>query len=196
MPGNPDDMKKYKLSSVLRRLQTDQHTGTLMSVGEDNVLGRIYLVKGKLKAARCRNLQGKDAVIRINEKFLVSVKFHKNANLVNSQSAIGDNDDTEPDDATDPDSIDISSREYQSAIGITALVDDEDDDESLDKPLTPEIRSILAQELIEYLGPVAPMFVSDLEQEISVGEALNVLAVEIGDMDAAIEFIDKVKPKV
>ena len=81
-------MPKHKLSNVLKRLGEEQRTGTLLCVGEDNVMGRVYLIQGKPRAARCRNLQGKEALLRINEKLLVSLKFHKDVNLVKSQAAM------------------------------------------------------------------------------------------------------------
>ncbi len=192
-------MKKYKLSSVLKRLQEEQRSGTLLCVGEDNVMGRIYFVEGKPRAARCRNFQGKDALLRINENLLVSLKFHKDVNLVKSQSAINIVEDPAARDtteSTEPATDDVSAIEFKSMLDIAALTGIDEDTTRLDVKLTDESRRILAEELVEFLGPVAQMIVSDLDDEISIRDALNLLAQEIGDMDSAIQFVEKIKLEI
>ena len=192
-------MKKYKLSSVLKRLQEEQRSGTLLCVGEDNVMGRIYFVEGKPRAARCRNFQGKDALLRINENLLVSLKFHKDVNLVKSQSAINIVEDPAASDtteSTEPATDDVSAIEFKSMLDIAALTGIDEDTTRLDVKLTDESRRILAEELVEFLGPVAQMIVSDLDDEISIRDALNLLAQEIGDMDSAIQFVEKIKLEI
>jgi hypothetical protein len=192
-------MKKYKLSSVLKRLQEEQRSGTLLCVGEDNVMGRIYFVEGKPRAARCRNFQGKDALLRINENLLVSLKFHKDVNLVKSQSAINIVEDPAARDtteSTEPATDDVSAIEFKSMLDIAALTGIDEDTTRLDVKLTDESRRILAEELVEFLGPVAQMIVSDLDGEISIRDALNLLAQEIGDMDSAIQFVEKIKLEI
>ena len=186
-------MKKYQLSSVLKQLAKEQRTGTLMSVNEDNILGRIYLINGKPKAARCRNLQGKEALNHINDKLQVSLKFHKEVNLVNSQSVIDTNDSPDSGKFTDPVTDNVTTEEFISSLDITELTDSQFNENRLDLELTSANREILSAELVEYLGPVAQMIVSDLEDGISLRSALNVIAHEIGDMDTAIQFIEKVK---
>ncbi len=192
-------MKKYKLSSVLKRLLEEQRSGTLLCVGEDNVMGRIYFVEGKPRAARCRNFQGKDALLRINENLLVSLKFHKDVNLVKSQSAIDAVEDPAASDtteSTEPTTDDVSAIEFKSMLDIAALTGIDEDTTRLEVELTDESRQLLAEELVEFLGPVAQMIVSDLENEISVRDALNLLAQEIGDMDSAIQFVERIKLKI
>jgi len=192
-------MKKYKLGSVLKRLLDEQRSGTLLCVGEDNVMGRIYFVEGKPRAARCRNFQDKDALLRINENLLVSLKFHKDVNLVKSQSAIDAVEDPAASDtteSTEPATDDVSAIEFKSMLDIAALTSIDEDTTRLDVKLTDESRRILAEELVEFLGPVAQMIVSDLDDEISIRDALNLLAQEIGDMDSAIQFVEKIKLKI
>jgi hypothetical protein len=192
-------MKKYKLSSVLKRLQEEQRSGTLLCVGEDNVMGRIYFVEGKPRAARCRNFQGKEALLRINENLLVSLKFHKDVNLVKSQSAINIVEDPAASDtteSTDPATDDVSAIEFKSMLDIAALTSIDEDTTRLDVKLTDESRRTLAEELVEFLGPVAQMIVSDLDDEISMRDTLNLLAQEIGDMDSAIQFVEKIKLRI
>ena len=192
-------MKKYKLSSVLKRLQEEHRSGTLLCVGEDNVMGRIYFVEGRPRAARCRNFQGKEALLRINENLLVSLKFHKDVNLVKSQSAINIVEDPAASDtteSTEPATDDVSAIEFKSMLDIAALTGIDEDTTRLDVKLTDESRRILAEELVEFLGPVAQMIVSDLDDEISIRDALNLLAQEIGDMDSAIQFVEKIKLEI
>jgi len=192
-------MKKYKLSSVLKRLLEEQRSGTLLCVGEDNVMGRIYFVEGKPRAARCRNFQGKEALLRINENLLLSLKFHKDVNLVKSQSAINIVEDPAASDtteSTEPATDDVSAIEFKSMLDIAALTSIDEDTTRLDIKLTDESRRILAEELVEFLGPVAQMIVSDLDDEISMRDTLNLLAQEIGDMDSAIQFVEKIKLKI
>lgn len=194
--GNPETMKKYKLSSVLKRLLEEQRSGTLLCVGEDNVMGRIYFVEGKPRAARCRNFQGKDALLRINENLLVSLKFHKDVNLVKSQSAIDAIEDPAASDTTEATNTDVSAIEFKSMLDIAALTGIDEDTTRLDVELSGESRQLLAEELVEFLGPVAQMIVSDLEDGISIRDALNILSQEIGDMDSAIQFVEKIKLKI
>ena len=40
-------MSNPKFASVLKRLERDGSTGTLVCVGEDSMFGRVYLVDGK-----------------------------------------------------------------------------------------------------------------------------------------------------
>lgn len=189
-------MKKYQLSSVLKRLLEEQRSGTLLCVGEDSIMGRIYFVDGKPRAARCRNFQGKDALLRINENLLVSLKFHKDVNLVKSKSAIDTVEDPTASDTTEPATDDVSAIEFKSMLDIAALTSIDEDATRLDVELTGEHRQLLAEELVEFLGPVAQMIVSDLESEISIRDALNILSQEIGDMDSAIQFVEKIKLKI
>ncbi len=195
LPDNPETMKKYKLSSVLKQLETEQRTGTLMSVNEDNILGRIYVVNGKPRAARCRNIQGQEALNQINDKLQVSVKFHQEVNLVNSQSVIDTNKDSVAAESAFSNDENVSVEEFNSAFDITELTDNKFAHGLLERELTPAIREVLATELVEHLGPLAQIIVSDLEDGISVREALNSLSQEIGDMDAAIKFIEELQLK-
>lgn len=55
---------------------------------------------------------------------------------------------------------------------------------------------MIAEELTEYLGPLADLFVSELQPGISLARALKNLATDIGDIDASIEFINKVKERL
>jgi hypothetical protein len=182
--------KKYKLSSVLKKLVEEQRTGTLICIGDDNVQGRILMREGRLLSARCRNLQGKEALNRINEHRLVSLKFHTNQNFVTLE------------DQTDMTDIQVSDDPVGAqappggSLADVSTLAQLDDDRTLQAPLTAELQGIIAEELAEYLGPVAEMFVTDLEPGISLIDALDSLSRDIGDADAGIEFINKVKERI
>ncbi len=196
-----DDKKIYKLGTVLKRLEKDLRTGTLICVGEDNVQGRIYFQKGRPVSAKSRNLQGKKALERINQHFLVSLKFHGNANLVDykdEEDIAGITFTNDPDaqnriEETEPQQV--SEDEYKSLVDISTLTEIQEDP-LLDAPVTAETKKIIVAELVEYLGPVASIFVADLDDDIRLIDALNILAREIGDMDAGIDFFNKVKEKL
>jgi len=186
MAGNE---KKYKLSSVLKSLARDKRTGTLICIGEDTVQGRIYMLEGRLVSARCRNFQGKAAIDRINQNLLVSLKFHKNNNLVTLE------DDADITEQNEPADKPVSEDEFKSLVDISSLAQDAED-KSLEAPLTAAIKDVIIEELTESLGPVAEMFVSDLDKDITLLSALNMLAREIDDLDAGIEFINNVKARI
>lgn len=193
-----ENQEKYKLSVVLRSLARKKRTGTLFCVGEDNIQGRIYLHEGRPMSARCRNLQGKEALDRINQNLLVTLKFHKNSNLVDLREETNI---TERTDLTDfpkinePVADQVTQDEFNSLVDISSLAQVQDD-LTLDVPLSEEIKNIIIDELAEHMGPVAGIFVSELEDGIRVIDALNALSQEIGDMDAGIEFVNKVRERI
>lgn len=187
-----EQKKKYRLSAVLKSLAEDKRTGTLICIGEDNVQGRILLREGRPVSARCRKFQGTEAINRINQNFLVSLKFHKNQNFVNLEN---ETDMTDISVSGEPSGDQVSPDEYNSLVDISSLAQLEDD-KKLQAPLTVKTQAIVAEELTEYLGPLAEMFVSDLQPGISVLDALNSLSRDIGDVDASIEFVNKVKERI
>ncbi len=187
-----EEQKKYRLGSVLKSLAREKRTGTLICIGEDNVQGRIFLREGRPVSARCRNFQGKAALDRINQTLLASLKFHKNKNFV----TLEDGDDvTESEARGDLPAEQVSPGEFNSLVDISSLAQLEED-ASLQKPLTPDMQEVIVAELAEYLGPLAEMFVSELKPGISVLDALNSLSQDIGDVDASIEFVNKVREKI
>lgn len=176
----------------MKRLARDKRTGTLICIGEDNVQGRIFVRAGRPVSARCRNFQKREALNRINQTLLVSLKFHKDENLVTLE---------EEEDITDisisAESADdtVSAGDFNALVDVSSLAQLEDDPK-LQGPLKPEMQAAIAEELTEYLGPLAEIFVNDLSPGISLIEALNSLAQEIGDVDSSIEFVNKVREKI
>jgi hypothetical protein len=188
-------MSEINIGSVLRRIEIDQNTGTLVCVGEDNLFGRVYLVDGKPRVARCGNLQGGEAMQRLIDTALVSARFHDGAKLIQS-----DADDDGIDGFTIDDTVtaagDVGATGAMSASEIDAVTDTTETDPRLLQKLSGPVRDILAQELVEYVGPVAQMIVSGLEDDIKVMDALKILAAEIGEKDQARQFVENVRLKL
>jgi hypothetical protein len=188
-------MSQVKFASVLKRIELDQNTGTLVCVGEDNLFGRVYLVDGKPRVARCGNSQGPEAMQLMIEGTLVSAKFHDGAKLIKSDSDDDGIDGFSAGDA-DPVADDLGNDGAMSASEIDSLTDTTETDPKLLQKLSDPVREIMAQELVEYVGPVAQMIVSGLEQDIRVMDALKVLAFEIGDRDMARQYVENVRLKL
>lgn len=184
-----NNQKKYRLGAVLKNLAKDQRTGTLICVGDDQVQGRIYLREGRPAMARCRHLQGREAVERINENLLVSLKFHNDINLVTlkeDEAFITDiTSDNEPADGA------VTQEEVD-----TMSLANSHNEKEFEVAFTAELRDIVIEELTEYLGPVAGIFADDLRKGLTLAEVLNILSSEIGDTDAAIEFVNKVRARI
>jgi hypothetical protein len=188
-------MSQHNLGSVLKRLETDQRTGSLVCVGEDSVFGRVYLVDGKPRVARCSHLQGKEALLQLNGAQLVSIKFYKDINLIKSSS---DDAGIEGFDAGDveAEAVDLSSSEIESVTDLEVVTQGIDQEPFAGKKLSDQVREVLVEELVEFVGPVSQMMVSGLEDDISLVDALKLLAGEIGDKDMARLFVEKVKQKI
>jgi len=176
----------------LKKLAQEKRSGTLICIGEDNVQGRIFLRAGRPVSARCRNFQNRAALNRINRTLLVSLKFHKDANLVTLEE---DDDNTDISMPVESPGDKVSGGDFNSLVDISSLAQLENDPK-LQAPLTPEMRSVIAEVLTDYLGPLAEIFVDDLRPGISVIEALNSLAQDIGDIDSSIEFVNAVREKI
>lgn len=187
-----EQQKKYRLGSVLKRLAQEKRTGTLICVGEDSVQGRIFLREGRPVSARCRNLQKREALNRINQTLLVSLKFHRDENLVTLEEEEDITDISVPAESAGDK---VSAGDFNTLVDVSSLTQLEGDPR-LKGPLTPAMQSVIAEELTEYLGPLAEIFVYDLPPGISVIEALNSLARDIGDVDSSIEFVDKVRERI
>ena len=184
-------MSEQNLGSVLKRLEIDQSTGSLVCVGQDNAFARVYLVDGKPRAARCRDLQGREALVQLSAIPLQSAKFHDGINLIKSDvedEGIGDF--SAGDDAPAAAAVESGSG---AAIDVLA---DSDDTALRNQKLNAAHREVIAEELIEYVGPVAQMVVGGLGDNISVAEALKLLVLEIDDRDLARQFVDRVRQKI
>lgn len=189
-----ENQKKYKLSSVLKSVNKDKRTGTLFCVNEENLQGRIYFREGRPTLARCRNLQGKQAIELIRKHLLITLKFHTNQNLVtldeDEQEIINIPQQDEPDDTPDLDAIN------NTTAGVSPLTQLQNGSK-LQAPMSTQAKEIIIEELKEKIvGPLAGVLVDGLEENIKVIDALNILAQEIGDTDIAMEFVEKVKARI
>ncbi len=182
-------------NGFLQGLEKDGRTGTLVSVCEDNTLGRIYFVDGRVVSARCRNLHGIDALKKIREKSLASAKFHTNIDLVRSQSTI-DIDLADISTFATSANADDTPDSFETGVDTSEFAPGQSSGKSMSVSLTPALRSIISDELSEYLGPVASMIMEDLDDGISLKNALNTLAQEFDDTDTAVSFIEAVKNRI
>ena len=189
-------MKRYNLNKVMKVLAEEQRTGTLICVSEDNVCGTIYVVDGKPRAARCRNFRGKEAMLVIDEKLVTALKFHNNLNMLKSESLTIDDEAPMFRERQIPTTDDMMEAEFKSVLDIASVAVSEDESRFSKIELTDEIRKIMATELVDFLGPVSEMVVSDLDDGLSVQDALNQITEEIGDMDSALDFISKIKSSI
>jgi hypothetical protein len=183
-------MSKVDFDSVLKRIEIDRNTGTLVCVGEENLFGRVYLEDGKPRAARCGNLQGSDALQQLSDAVLVSAKFHDGAKLIKFDAEDAGIEGFSTGDAA-PVAGEVGGS--MSASEIDALTDSTETDPKLEKTLSAPVRDIMTQELVEYVGPVAQMVVGGLEDDITIMDALKLLGLEIGDRDQARQFVEKVR---
>ncbi len=185
--------KKYKLSSVFKKLANEASTGTLVCVNENQLQGRIFFREGQPELARCRNLQGKEAIDLINESLLVSLRFNRDQNLVTLAEGESDISLTSPN--AEPPSLQVTETEYESLVDISSLAQ-LSGDERLEAPLTVETKIIIAEELTEQLGPLAGILVDELDDNTRLIDALNTLSRDIGNLDAAMQFLEKVKERI
>lgn len=188
-------MSQYKFGGVIKRLEVEKSTGTLVCVGEDNLFGRVYFVDGNPKAARCGDLQGMEALQLLDDARLVSVKFHDGAKLIKTDTDDKGIDGFETDDS-EPVAGDVVDTGTISASEIDSMTDSTETNPRLEARLSAPLREVLSEELVEYVGPVAQMIVSGLEANITVMEALQLLAAEIGDRELARQFVEKVRQKI
>lgn len=187
-------MSNPKFASVLKRLERDGSTGTLVCVGEDSMFGRVYLVDGKPRAARCRHLEGKEALVQLDEASLTSTKFYSNANLIKANLDDADIQGFEIA-ASEAVAADVGEVEITADSEIDALIDNTDNRSQSRQTITAPARAVLVEELTEYVGPVAEMVVSGLGENVSLAEAIKLAASEIGDPELAKQFAEKVRQR-
>jgi hypothetical protein len=173
-------MADNRILDVVAGFATNGKTGTVMAVFEDNSLGRFYLAGGVLATARYRSKQGRAALEVAVAVNVTSAKFHENADLVRSGELIdgvsisGMNSSA----STSPASLQPASVASSGGGG---------------PPLTHVMRSGLGELLSEFIGPVAPLIMSDLSDNVDVDTAIEYLSKEIQDATAAANFVKKAR---
>ena len=190
-------MVMHSLDSILFGLQQDRRTGTLMCVGEGNILGRAYFENGIATTARYQSAQGQEALQKIREMSFVSAKFHENVDFVRSQVRIVNSTSPPPSVMFQlPKSERASEQNLDNVLVITELALDSRASKSMEVSLSPILKDILTEELSEHLGPIAFMLVNELDDHTSLKNAVNLLAAEIGNTDAAIDFATAVHKRI
>lgn len=158
-------MAENQILDVISQYLASEQTGTIMAVFEDNSLGRFYVVSGVLATARYRNKEGREAVNLAKSVALTTAKFHENADLVRSGELI--------------DGIALPAVSSNAA--------------PVTQPEGPQLTNVMkagvGELLMEYIGPVAPLVVSDLPANVDIETALDQLASEIEDPKSAAEFV-------
>lgn len=159
------------IEDVLAEYADQSRTGTVMVVFSDNTLGRFYVVNGALATARYHNRQGREALALAQQGAVKSAKFHANSDLVRSKEFVtGAPVDTPAGNAPAP-----------------AATPSEDIPQG--QLLTGVMRSALEEILADFIGPVAPIMVSDLPQNIAIETAIAQLSSEIPDASQASRFV-------
>jgi hypothetical protein len=158
-------MAENQILDVISQYLASEQTGTIMAVFEDNSLGRFYVVSGVLATARYRNKEGREAVNVAKSVVVTTARFHENADLVRSGELI--------DGIALPQ---VASEKLPSS-----------------QPVGPQLTNVMkagvVDLLMEYVGPVAPLIMSDLPDAIDIESALDQLASEIDDAKSAAEFV-------
>lgn len=158
-------MAENQILDVISQYLASEKTGTIMAVFDDNSLGRFYVVSGVLATARYRNKEGREAVNVAKSVGVTTAKFHENADLVRSADLI--------------DGIAVPSAPT-NAVPVR---------QPEGPQLTNVMRAGIGELLMEYIGPVAPLVISDLPEHVDVESALDQLAGEIEDPKSAADFV-------
>ncbi len=159
-----------------------EHTGTAMIVFSDNSLGRIYLNAGVPTAARYRSFEGMEALAAWRGIDVQTVKFHSNTDIVRSRVMLDSNYEV------------ISSLSEQAAAPPTPRQAPRTAARPQEPPITgpllsPSQRQRLGALLTDFIGPVAPLVMSDLPGTVDIETALSIVSREIDDTQRASEFV-------
>ena len=162
----------------------EEGTGTAMIVFGDNSLGRIYLNGGVPTSARYRNLEGMEALDACKSMDVQTVKFHQGTDIVRSRKLLQSNYEV------------IESLNQAAPAANTVVVPAQVAPVAADTApapagplLSPAGRQRLGTLLTEFIGPVAPLVMSDLPNTVDIESALSIVSREIDDTRRAAEFI-------
>lgn len=176
-------MADRDLRKALDPFIQEERTGTAMVVFTDNSLGRVYLNAGTPVAARYRNTEGMEALNKCKSLDVQTVKFHENTDIVRSRQVLRSNYEvleTLNMPAEAPNQQRAAPRRAASAaeeLPITGPI------------LSPANRQRLGTLLADYIGPVAPLVMTDLPATVDVETALSIVSREIDDTQRVSEFI-------
>jgi len=154
-----------------------ERTGTAMVVFADNSLGRIYINGGTLTSARYRNKEGMEALALCKAMPVQTLRFHEDTDIVRSRKILSSNDGVAESLGTD---TPVPLDQPASAADQTAVTG---------KILSPANKRKLGVLLAEYIGPVAPLVMMDLPDEVDLETALSIVSREIDDTQRVAEFV-------
>ena len=174
-------MADAKILDVIAGHAAQAQTGTIMAVFSDNSIGRFYLVGGIPTTARYRNRQGQAALDLALEGVVVSSNFHVEADLVRSGELLSSSAVPAPAAAPAPAAMTNTAPRLAPGTASTVIPDGE--------ALTGPMRLTLESVLSEHIGPVAPLIVADLPQQVSISDAILQLSREIEDPNQTAEFV-------
>jgi len=169
-------MADNRILDVVTQYSAAGQTGTVMAVFEDNSLGRFYLAGGVLATARYRSKEGRAAIEAAAAVNVTSAKFHENSDLVRSGELI--------EGVAMPTTGAAPSPQSESIVQASAVAAG-----SSSPPLTHVMRSGLGELLSEYIGPVAPLIMTDLPESVNIDTAIEYLSREIEDATSAANFV-------
>ena len=158
-----------------------EETGTAMIVFADNSLGRIYLNAGVPTSARYRNLEGMEALAACKTIDVQTVKFHAGTDIVRSRKILDSNYEV-IESLNQPAEAQPAAAEPAPAPTAAAT--------EIGGPLlSPAGRQRLGVMLTDYIGPVAPLVMSDLPARVDVDTAISIVSREIDDTRLAADFV-------
>ena len=162
-----------------------EETGSAMIVFADNSLGRIYLNVGVPASARYRNLEGMDALEACKTFDVKTVKFHADIDLVRSRVMLDSN-------------YEVIELLNNPAVATPGAAPASRPKPAQAAPLEPTItgpvlsssaRQRLGALLTDYIGPVAPLVMSDIPANVDIETALSIVSREIDDTRRAADFV-------
>lgn len=151
-----------------------ENTGTAMVVFTDNSLVRIYLNSGIPTSARYKNKEGMKALELCKSMDIQTVRFHNDTDIVRSRKLLHSNHEV-------IESLSRSVTQNPDSIVSTPRV--------AGPLLSIANRQRLGNLLADYIGPVAPLVMSDVPASVDVEAALSIVSREIEDTQRAAEFV-------
>ena len=168
-------MADERILDVIAKFSASGETGTVMAVFNDNSLGRFYVAGGMLATARYKSREGNAALQAAMEVAVKTAKFHDNSDLVRSGDLI--------DNVAMPQVVSATAPKANSPSGPVVV-------QTGNGPrLTHVMRAGIMELLAEFIGPVAPLVMSDLPDVIDVDSAIDHLSQEITDAKEAADFV-------
>ena len=174
---------------VLRALDPHiqaEETGSAMIVFADNSLGRIYLNAGVPTSARYRSLEGMEALEACKAIDVQTVKFHVGTDIVRSRVMLDSNYEV----IETLNNPTVTAPVAEPAPRVAPVAPAPEPEPTITGPvLSSSARQRLGALLTDYIGPVAPLVMSDLPATVDIETALSIVSREIDDTRRASEFV-------